>query len=167
MLPVKLKPHLSEAEIVRLCRTEKNAKQLKRFQAILWGFETNLYPNVEKIAKKLCVSKRTVYGWFKDYNDKGLKGILIKKQTGRPRTLQDEEKETFIAEILQSPREVGFETGTWTLKAMVKHLEEHYKKRISLSGVHRMLKREKITRLVPRPMPAKADKKNNGSLKPI
>ncbi len=51
----------------------------------------------------------------------------------------------------------------WTLKAIAGHVEKEYDETMSLNGVYRMLKRNDLSRVVPRPMPAKADpKKKHG-----
>jgi transposase len=45
------------------------------------------------------------------------------------------------------------------LKDIAGHVRRKFGKKLTLSGVWRLLQRHKITRLVPRPMPAKADPK--------
>ena len=79
--------------------------------------------------------------------------------TGSPEILSEEIKSQLIEDVLKSPRDLGYDFSHWTLKAIVGHLEEVYDVKMSISGLARFLKRNNITRIVPRPMPAKGDEK--------
>ncbi|MHA1727541.1 MAG: helix-turn-helix domain-containing protein [Promethearchaeota archaeon] len=164
MLPLKITPHISMLELKKIYRKEKSAKQMKRYQAILWSYNSNFYPNVSEIAKKLCMCKQTIYSWIKDWNNDGLEGLKIKKQSGQPPKLTEEELNQLIAELLENPRDAGYDFSTWTLKAIAGHIQKKFNTSVSLSGIYRMLKRNKMTLIVPRPMPVKGDAKKKKNL---
>lgn len=166
MLPIKIIPHLTREELEVRYKKEKNAHQLKRYQAILWAYDTNFYPNVKRIAKRLRVTERTVYNWINTWNKEGPDGLIIKKSSGHPPILNPEEQEEFIEDVLRHPREVGYDFSSWTLKAMAEHMKQKFGRSMSLSGIFRLLKRHNITLLVPRPLPAKGDEKKKRNSRP-
>lgn len=164
MLPLKITPHLEKEELEELFRENKSAKQAMRYLAILQAYRTNYYPNCQKIADLLVVSRQTVYNWMKAWNREGLKGIQIKKQLGRPKKLTQAERQYLFEIILRSPRELGFKFSTWTLKAISEYISQEFGKDISLSAISRMLARNDIVQVKPRPMPAKGDPKKSAPL---
>ncbi|MHA1147572.1 MAG: winged helix-turn-helix domain-containing protein [Promethearchaeota archaeon] len=99
------------------------------------------------------------------WNEKGPAGLVDIPQSGRPPFLTDEEQAELVQDVVKSPRESGFDYSNWMLKLIVEHVKRKYGVKMTLSGVWRLLKRHKMTRLVPRPLPAKADpqKKKNSS----
>jgi transposase len=159
MNPLKVIPHIKKEELKDLFRNESSAKQARRYLAILQAYRTNYYPNCRKIAELLVVSRETVYRWIKAWNKEGVKGIQIKKQPGRPTKLSQREKEHLFEIVLRPPREMGFSFSTWTLKAISEYILQEFGKEMSVSGISRMLARNDIVQIKPRPMPAKADPK--------
>ncbi|MHA1394242.1 MAG: IS630 family transposase, partial [Promethearchaeota archaeon] len=135
----------------------KSAKQKIRLLAIIWGYQSNFYPKVQDTANRLGVTRSTVYHWIRKWNKYGLKGILIKKPSGAPRKLTDQECAELIQDILENPRNSGYDFSTWTLKAIVAHISTKFNKVMTISGVHAMLKRNNITLVMPRPLPTKGD----------
>ena len=85
-------------------------------------------------------------------------------QSGRPAFLTEEEQVELVQDVLRSPRDLGFDYSNWMLKIIVEHVKRKYDKEMTISGVWRILRRQNMTRIVPRPMPAKADPQKNKSL---
>lgn len=56
-----------------------------------------------------------------------------------------------------SPREIGYDFSIWTLKAIRRHIKRKQKKKMLISGTYRMSKRNNLSWIVTRLMPAKAD----------
>lgn len=167
MLPLKVIPHLKREELKKLFQKEKSAKQAKRYLAILQAYRTNYYPDCQRIADLLLVSRQAVYNWIKAWNWEGVEGIRIKKQPGRPQKLTWIEREQLFKIILRSPRESGFNFSTWTLKAISEYISQEFEKDISLSAISRMLARNDIVQIKPRPMPAKGDIKKSAHLNSV
>jgi len=155
--PIKVVEHLPLNELIKISKKEKSAKQKIRFLAIIWGYQRNFYPDARDIANKLGVTRQTVYNWIKKWNKDGLNGILLKKPSGAPRILTEQECLELIQDILHNPRDLGYEFSTWTLKAIVTHMYAKFNKVMTLGGVHAMLKRNNIRLVVPRPIPVKGD----------
>jgi len=84
-------------------------------------------------------------------------------QPGRPSFLSKEEQAELIQDVLKSPRELGYDYSNWMLKLIAEHVKRKWGVKMTLSGVWRMLKRHKMTRLVPRPMASKVDPKKSKS----
>ncbi|MBD3253541.1 MAG: helix-turn-helix domain-containing protein [Candidatus Lokiarchaeota archaeon] len=164
MLPVKVVPHLEKEELEELAREESSLKQARRYLALLQAYRTNYYPDCEAIADLFLVSTQTVYNWIKAWNREGLEGIRIDKPSGRPKKLNKAEREQLIETILHSPRESGYRFSTWTLKAISNHVSREFDKEMSESGIYKMLRRNDIVQVKPRPMPAKGDPKKNANL---
>lgn len=164
MLPLKVIPHLKRETLEELVREEESAKQARRYLAILQAYRTNCYPDCKKIADFFLVCRQTVYNWVKAWNKGGLEGIQIEKQSGRPPTLNEEEQEQLFETICKSPRKSGYNFSTWTLSAIAEHISRKFDEDISESGISRMLDRNDIVLVKPRPMPAKGEPKKNANL---
>ncbi|MHA1340657.1 MAG: helix-turn-helix domain-containing protein, partial [Promethearchaeota archaeon] len=74
-MPLKVIPHISKGRLINLIKHEKDARKLKRLQAILWSYNTNYYVYTSNLASKLCVTPRTICNWVKAWNEKGLDGL--------------------------------------------------------------------------------------------
>ena len=116
-----------------------------------------------QVAKELYITPQIVRKWVHRWNDFGQEGLKSKPQSGRPSILNEEEQYEVIQEVTDSPRNIGYDFSLWTLKAIVGHIKEKYQKEMTISGAQRMLKRNNLSRIVPRPMPVKGDpqKKKN------
>ena len=69
VLPIKIIPHLKLEQLEEIYKQEKNSKQMRRYLAILWAYDTNFYPNVPRTANMLKVSEKAVYAWINKWND--------------------------------------------------------------------------------------------------
>jgi len=163
MLPLKAIPHLEKEELEELVQEEDSLKQARRYLAILQAYRTNYYPNCQAIADFFLVSRQTVSNWILTWNEEGLEGIQVEKPPGRPETLNEEEQEQLFEVILRSPRKSGYKFSTWTLSAISKYIAEEFDEDMSVSGIWKMLDRNDIVQVKPRPMPAKADPKKNAN----
>ena len=163
MLPAKIVEHLPLSKLKEICKQTKSSKQMIRFQAIIWSYETHFYPKVEDISKRLDITKSAIYYWIRAWNKHGLEGITIKKPNGAPKKLTGSEREQLINDILHNPRDIGYDFSTWTLKAIEAHILKKFGKTMTIGGIHDMLKRNRISLVVPRPMPVKGDLEKNSS----
>ncbi|MHA1821925.1 MAG: helix-turn-helix domain-containing protein [Promethearchaeota archaeon] len=96
------------------------------------------------MANKLGVTWQTVYNLIKEWNEDGLNGILLKKQSGAPKILTEQECLELIQDILHNPRDLGYEFSIWILKAIAAHMYARFNKVMTLGGVHTMLERNNI-----------------------
>jgi transposase len=63
--------------------------------------------------------------------------------------------------ICKSPRKSGYNFSTWTLSTIAEPISRKFDEEMSESGISRMLDRNDIVLVKPRPMPAKGDPKKN------
>mgnify|MGYP006298921345 FL=1 len=163
MVPLKVVPHLEKEELEELVQEEDSLKQARRYLAILQAYRTHYYPDCQAIADFFLVSRQAVYNWVKAWNREGLEGIQIEKPPGRPVTLSEDQRERLFEVILSSPRKSGHQFSTWTLSAISEYISEEFDEDMTESGIWKMLTRNGIVQVKPRPMPAKGDPKKNAN----
>lgn len=158
MIALKVSHHLSIEELKALYKkTEKN-KLARKYLAILKLYEGK---SSRQVADELFVTPQIVRKWIHRWNDQGPTRLADIPQSGRPPILTEEEQAELVQDVLRSPRELGLDYSNWMLKIIVEHVKRKFGKEMTPSGIWRVLKRHNLTRLVPRPMPAKADPKKN------
>jgi len=160
MIALTVCPHLSIEELKELYRKTVKKKLARKYLAILKLYEGK---TTQQVADELFVTPQIVRKWIHRWNEQGSTGLIDIPQSGRPPFLSKEEQAELIQDILKSPRELGFDYSNWMLKIIVGHVRRKFDVEMTLSGVWRILTRHKMTRLVPRPMPAKADPQKNKS----
>lgn len=164
MIALKVCFHISFEELKEFYRKTVKNKLARKYLAILKLYEGK---TTQQVADELYVTPQIVRKWIHRWNEYGPNGLVSLPQSGRPSFLSEEEQAELIQDILKSPRDLGYDYSNWMLKIIAEHIKRKYGKKMTLSGIWRMLKRHDMTRLVPRPMPAKADpkKKKNFSRK--
>ena len=158
MLALKVCHHLPIEELKVLYKKTKKNKVARKYLAILKLYEGK---SPRQVAGELFVTPQIVRKWIHKWNELGPKGLVDIPQSGRPPFLTAKEQAEVIQDLLKSPGESGFDYSNWMLKLMVEHVKRKYGVEITQSGIWRMLKRHNVTRLVPRPLPAKADPEKN------
>jgi len=154
MQPLKIVKHISFDDLKEKYRKTNNTKLAKKYLAILKMYEGKTVP---QIAKELYITPEIVRIWVHRWNNLGPDGLKAKPQPGKPPILSKDEQQRLISDILGYPQEIGYNFSHWALKFIVGHIKKKYNKEISISGVDRMLKRHNFSRVVPRPMPIKAN----------
>ena len=92
---------------------EKNQKMFVRYQVIYMLLSGESY---EKIADYTGLSNMTLFNYRKTYCEKGIIGLVPKKQPGRKRHLTAEQETQVVSVVVnQTPKEVGFPVEmNWT-----------------------------------------------------
>ena len=96
---------------------------------------------VHSVAASFGVNPRSVFRWLTDFANGGQNALLAKPIPGRPPKLGVEEM-TWIAKAVRdhTPQQFKFEFGLWTL-TLIRHLiNRQFKKGLSVSSVHRLMK---------------------------
>lgn len=96
---------------------------------------------VQSVAAAFGVNLRSVYRWLTDFTNGGQHALLAKPIPGRPSKLSAEEL-SWIANTVRdhNPQQLKFEFGLWTL-SLIRHLiKRQFKKELSVSSVHRLMK---------------------------
>jgi transposase len=96
---------------------------------------------VQSVAAAYGVNERSVFRWLADFANGGQNALLAKPIPGRPSKLSAEEL-SWIANAVRdhNPQQFKFEFGLWTL-SLIRHLiKRQFKKELSVSSVHRLMK---------------------------
>lgn len=80
--------------------------------------------HVSKIAEALDVCNRSVRNWINWYEQEGLEGLRTDERPGRPPKIDQHYRDLLTAAVQKQPREMGYPFNRWTLKRLVRHMEE-------------------------------------------
>jgi transposase len=97
--------------------------------------------SVRNVAASFGVNPRSVFRWLADFASGGQNALLAKPIPGRPSKVSVDEME-WIAKAVRdhTPQQFKFEFGLWTL-SLIRHLiNRQFKKELSVSTVHRLMK---------------------------
>lgn len=118
----------------------KDKKEARRVTGILMRADKK---GAKETAKDLGVTEREVFKWCQVYKKEGIKGIKIKKQTGRP-AIQGNKAKKLLPKILKKePETFGFLKGRWVVRDVAKALNKEGVK-ISFQQTNRILKEIKM-----------------------
>ncbi|WP_202947229.1 helix-turn-helix domain-containing protein, partial [Zavarzinella formosa] len=113
--PLRLREMTAEerAELTRLTRSRKSEARVVERAAILLALADDEKP--AHIARRLGVTRITVYGRLRRFNRVGLRALHDDARSGRPATYTPDEKAEVIAAALTKPADLGLPFGCWTL----------------------------------------------------
>lgn len=115
------------------------------------------------ISKALNMSTTTAGKYIRDFNDGGLEKLLnYVKASGRPSTLSNAEQELCYEVFQQTPKEAGIGVSTnWTSTMMQEFVYKEFGKKMTPTGIQKMLHRMGFSYTRPTYTLARADKKNH------
>lgn len=142
--------------LVELYRKERTSKLKERYQALYLLGEGK---NCTEVAKVLKRSRRTILNWLHAFNDGGLDGIVPNIPPGRPSRLTDEQKVALRDDVLQHPRELGYEFSNWEGKSVAFHVSKKFDVEMGVRQAQRLLHELGFTLQRPRYHFKKADPK--------
>lgn len=104
--------------------------------------ESSRGSTVGEIESKLRVNKHTVRLWIKRFNAEGIEGLESRPFPGRPPSISEEQKDEMMRIALTSPRSLGLDSSTWSLRALKEYLERNrVVKEISESWIRKVLEK--------------------------
>jgi len=114
------------------------------------------------ISRILKISKTTAGRYVKRYNHGGLDELLdYVKASGAPSKLSASEQEFCYEAFQQTPKEAGFGvSANWTSPMMQEFIEKEFGKKLTTTGIQKMLHRMGFSFTRPTYTLARADKKN-------
>lgn len=128
-----------------------DADVLRRVQALRWLASGH---DVEDIAERLCVCRRTIYYWFEQYELREASDITgrlsVLPRSGRPRTALGIIDPLIDKVIDVDPRELGYCSTVWTAMLLRQHLRESHQLSVSQRSVSYALARMGISWKRPR-----------------
>lgn len=110
------------------------------------------------------VTERALRKWISDFNEKGIEGLIVRKRSGRPRSIPKQKAKT-LKEDIENPQKSGREF--WTAKAFHGYLKEQYQIDCSYTTVLRFFHEQGFTLKVPRPWPDRQDEKKREEFKAL
>lgn len=127
-------------ELKLAMKEETNRKLFTRYQVIYMLLSGESY---EKIADYTGLSFATLFSYRKTYCEKGITGLVPKKQPGRKRYLTAEQEAQVVSVIVnQTPKDVGFPVEmNWTAPLLRDWIERTFGVSFSERGTRDLLYR--------------------------
>src|SRR3954470_12173585 len=94
---------------------------------------------VAPAARRLGVSRPTIYRWVQRFNLQGPAGLHDMPRSGRPATYPPEQVAEALAAALTDPQSLGLPYGSWTLDRLQDYLNGHKKIPIKRSRIDEIL----------------------------
>jgi transposase len=118
----------------------KDIKVLKRTQAFLWLSDDM---SVQEVAKRLGVSRRTIYYWVSLYRQRRKESVRSRLQDrqlpGRPPTKSAQILPELAAVLSTSPRRHGYRHATWTASLLCQRFKRDKNVDVSTKTMRRCL----------------------------
>src|SRR5260370_25636684 len=100
---------------------------------------------VGQVADTFDIDRTTLFRWATRYGKAGLNGLKRRQVTGRPRLLEDLDKEALWEIVLKPATAFGFETDLWTIGRLHRVVQEEYATTISHDTIWRRLRDAGLT----------------------
>lgn len=140
--PLRLREMTADerAELTLLTRSRKTEARVVERARILLALADGEKP--AHIARRLSVTRITVYGRLRRFNRVGLRALHDDPRTGRPPTYTPEQRAEVIAAALTKPDDLGLPFGCWTLDRLAAYLSEAKGIPIKRSRIDELLRAE-------------------------
>jgi transposase len=126
-----------QSEIERLARSRaESARLVERARIIRLASQGQ---GVSAIARRLKVSRPTVYTWLARFNAAGRSGLQDERRSGRPPTYTPEQVGRVIGTALTKPEALGLPFASWTLDRLETYLNEQCGLAIKRSRIDELL----------------------------
>jgi len=129
-------PNTDLEKLKELYKQESNAKAKIRLQACIMRKQGK---TLEDISDKVQYPLTTVGDWLRRIHDKGLNRIFNIKQSGRPSSLKNKQKEELKSVLNESPEKQGFPFRIWTTKLLAYFIFEKYNVAYKIRRVEKMV----------------------------
>ena len=100
---------------------------------------------VGQVADTFNIDRTTLFRWVTRYSEAGLNGLKRREVSGRPRLLEDLDKEALCEIVLKPATAFGFETDLWTVGRLHRVVQEEYATTISHDTIWRRLRDAGLT----------------------
>jgi transposase len=100
---------------------------------------------VGDVADAYGIDRTTLFRWVTRYSENGVAGLKRKEGSGRPRLLEDLNKEALWKIVLKPATDFGFETDFWTIGRLHRIVQEQYAVTISHDTIWRRLRDAGLT----------------------
>ena len=116
-------PGVPLAELEAMYRRERPGKSRDRLQAAILRKQDEL---LEKIAGMMGRGVGTIHRWLSKMESEGPESRHDNKSPGRPRLLNPEQERAIEEDLDRTPRECGFERGSWNGKMVARRILDRF-----------------------------------------
>lgn len=151
-------------ELKSAMKETKDVRMYKRYLVILRHLEGA--SNVD-IAKMVSLEQHAVGDYIRNYNIKGVSGLVMKHSTGARRKLNKDQEALIVKTVAnKTPDEVGFESRkNWTIEIIRQWVIKNFDITMSHRGIHEVLHRLNLSYTRPTYVLKKADKEKQEEFK--
>jgi transposase len=110
----------------RANRNIRNIAKLQTIIAVASGF------SAKEVAEVVGYSVEVIREWVADFLLYGLAFLKVKKSTGRPSKLNEEQKKKLKKIIMEGPEKAGFDGGCWRTPMIQHMIEKIFKAKFSV-----------------------------------
>jgi len=130
--------------LTRWLRHEKSIVKMRRAQVIAFSAQGL---QAREIAQQLGMHEEYIRELIRLFNEGGFEALKPRKQTGRRRTLSEEEESIVVEVATAPPQAFGRPFNQWSLRKLHQYLVEQKKliTPVSYGTIRNVLKRRKVT----------------------
>jgi transposase len=107
----------------RQAQRDKAPRVVLRIQGILMSLDGHSTGN---IARQLKIHRSTIPTWIENWNQHGEEGLWEGYRSGRPRRLDERQREQLCDLLDSGPVAYGLETGIWTSPLVAQIIREEF-----------------------------------------
>ena len=96
--------------------------------------------NQSEVARRVKVCSQTVSRWAKTVSADGEKALRAAGRAGRKALLDDKQRERLVAQLLEGPERLGYETPLWTCERVAHLIEQEFGVRYHAGHVWKLLR---------------------------
>ncbi|MCY3415154.1 MAG: IS630 family transposase [Candidatus Heimdallarchaeota archaeon] len=136
---MQISPVETGLELYQLARSVQveNPKMYKRLLMVI--FVTFLGFSRTYTAKRLDTTPKTVGKWNQRFNEEGKPGLLDKPRSGRPRIIDEVQRDLLVRVAQHDPAKLTSHLSSWSLQTLQRYLKKVYELKISTSSIGRIL----------------------------
>jgi transposase len=121
-------------------------------QRVLAAIATKQGDSTSRLADRHNVSQQTIRNWLDRFDNRPLEDAPFDEpRAGRPRKLTPDEQDRLMAELNESPEDVGFDRQAWFPRLVYHHLKSEYGVEYSLRHIRRLMREAGLTWRTARP----------------
>jgi transposase len=127
--------------LTEIIRSTRNARVLRRGQALLWHTEGE---PITAVAERLAIARQTGHNWltrFAARTGSVAERLSDAERSGRPATAKGKIEPLIAGLIDTDPRRFGYAATAWTAPLLQRHLAEQCQVEVSVISVRRAIHR--------------------------
>jgi transposase len=119
-------------------RKDEKFSQGVRLYAV---YQIKLGRKIEELEGLYNVSHKSICNWVHSYNRYGLDGLKDKPRSGRPSRLDESQRSTLRAAIMDKPEKFGYSSGVWNGSIVLDYIQKAFGISYKKAQVYNLLRR--------------------------